>query len=119
MADNIPTHKKKLKLWLKAGYMEKGTFYPTTEGASQGGVISPTTANMVLDNLQSILEAEFRRADKVHLVRYCDDFIITGNSKELLEERDNPIVIEFLKERGLETEIGSSKNEVERKNYFL
>lgn len=102
MVDNIPTHKKKLKLWLKAGYMEKGMYYPTTEGTPQGGVISPTAANMVLDNLQNILETEFRRADKVHLIRYCDDFIITGNSRELLEERVKPIVIEFLKERGLE-----------------
>jgi RNA-directed DNA polymerase len=35
-------------------------------------------------------------------VRYCDDFIITGGSKELLENEVKPIVEEFLKERGLE-----------------
>ena len=39
---------------------------------------------------------------KVNLVRYCDDFIITGSSKELLETEVKPLVEEFLKERGLE-----------------
>ena len=37
---------------------------------------------------------------KVHLVRYADDFIITGRSKEALEEI-KPLVVDFLKERGL------------------
>ena len=34
-------------------------------------------------------------------VRYADDFIITGDSKELLENEVRPLVEEFLKERGL------------------
>jgi len=38
---------------------------------------------------------------KVNLVRYCDDFIITGSSKELLENEVKPLVAEFLQERGL------------------
>ena len=38
---------------------------------------------------------------KVNLIRYADDFIITGRDKELLENEVKPIVIEFLKERGL------------------
>src|SRR5262249_39194479 len=42
------------------------------------------------------------RRVKVNLVRYCDDFIITGSSKELLENEVKPLVEEFLKERGLE-----------------
>jgi RNA-directed DNA polymerase len=35
-------------------------------------------------------------------VRYCDDFIITGSSKELLEKEVKPLVEEFLREQGLE-----------------
>ena len=31
-------NKRKLKLWLKAGYMEKGMYHPTTEGTPQGGI---------------------------------------------------------------------------------
>jgi len=34
-------------------------------------------------------------------VRYADDFIITGNSKEWLEHEIMPVVVDFLKERGM------------------
>ncbi len=39
---------------------------------------------------------------KVHLVRYADDFVITGRTKELLECEVLPLVKNFLAERGLE-----------------
>lgn len=38
----------------------------------------------------------------MHLVRYADDFIITGNSQELLATKVKPIVESFLRDRGLE-----------------
>ena len=38
----------------------------------------------------------------MNLVRYADDFIITGSSKELLERDIKPLVETFLQERGLE-----------------
>ena len=37
----------------------------------------------------------------MNFVRYADDFIVTGDSKELLEHEVKPVVIGFLKERGL------------------
>src|SRR5262249_5040161 len=40
--------------------------------------------------------------NKVHLVRYADDFLITGTSKGLLRDQVQPLVAHFLKERGLE-----------------
>src|ERR1700716_696860 len=43
-----------------------------------------------------------QRMNKVHLVRYADDFLITGTSKELLRDQVQPLVAHFLKERGLE-----------------
>jgi RNA-directed DNA polymerase len=39
---------------------------------------------------------------KVHLVRYADDFIITGTSEVLLKYGVQPLVEQFLSERGLE-----------------
>ena len=36
------------------------------------------------------------------LVRYADDFIITGRSKEMLENEVKPLVAKFLRTRGLE-----------------
>jgi RNA-directed DNA polymerase len=37
----------------------------------------------------------------VHLVRYADDFIITGASREVLENEVRPLVEQFMAERGL------------------
>jgi RNA-directed DNA polymerase len=42
------------------------------------------------------------RSAKVNMIAFADDFIITGKSKELLENEVKPLVEEFLKERGLE-----------------
>ncbi|WP_447411890.1 reverse transcriptase domain-containing protein, partial [Clostridium perfringens] len=38
---------------------------------------------------------------KINLVRYADDFVITGISRELLEEKIRPAVERFLAIRGL------------------
>ena len=101
LIENIPTRKSKLTQWLKAGYLERSVFNPTKEGTPQGGIISPTLANMVLDGIESLLVSKFKRQDKIHFVRYADDFIITGSSKEILAKRVQPFIEEFLKERGL------------------
>jgi len=73
--DRTPTCKRKLKLWLKSGYLEKDMFYPTAEGTAQGGIISPTIANLALDCLQGLLSTSFNKQDKVHLIRYADDCV--------------------------------------------
>jgi RNA-directed DNA polymerase len=101
LINNIPMDKKILRKWLKTGYIHKRILYPTEAGTPQGGIISPTLANMTLDGLEAKLK-KFRRQDKVHMVRYADDFIITGNSKELLENEVKPLVEKFLSTRGLE-----------------
>jgi len=107
--ENIPTHKQKLRVWLKSGYLERGMFNPTNEGTPQGGIISPTTANMTLDGLEDLLKSNFKRQDKIHLVRYADDFIITGNSRELLHQKVKPLVETFLMERGLSLSIEKTR----------
>jgi len=101
---NIPTDKETLKKWLKAGYIEKGNLYPTEQGTPQGGIISPTLANITLDGLEKELKGKFpaHRGKKVHLIRYADDFTVTGKSKKILEEEVKPLIEGFLKERGLE-----------------
>ncbi len=101
MVEHIPTHKGKLRAWLNAGFMERGVFHPTEAGTPQGGIISPAAANMALDGLQSRLLGRFK-GRHVHLVRYADDFIITGATRALLADEVKPLVTQFLKERGLE-----------------
>jgi RNA-directed DNA polymerase len=63
-------------------------------------------ANMALDGLSQQLLEKFPRSTrgtspKVNLARYADDFIVTGASKELLEQEVKPFIEAFLKERGL------------------
>src|SRR5436305_3039966 len=91
---HIPMEKAMLKKWLKAGYIDKGILYPTKEGTPQGGIISPVIANMTLDGLERRLREVFplesrregrRYSPKVNLIRFADDFVITGSSNEQLE----------------------------------
>jgi len=93
-----------LKKWLKAGFIEKHIHYPTEEGTPQGGIISPVLANMTLDGLERELRKQFPKKQKAldNFVRYADDFIITGKTKEVLEEEVLPLVEGFLSQRGLE-----------------
>ena len=94
--------KSVLKEWLKAGYMEKNVFHQTTRGCPQGGIASPTLANMALDGLEKAILRVARKGELIHFVRYADDWVVTSSSKEVLEVKILPLVVEFLKERGLE-----------------
>ncbi|MGV8656556.1 group II intron reverse transcriptase/maturase [Pseudomonas aeruginosa] len=102
---NIPTDKAVLRKWLKAGVVHKGQLQATDAGTPQGGIISPTLANMVLDGLESGLKQYLGRAKakrlKIHVVRYADDFVITGDSPEVLADEVKPWVEQFLAVRGL------------------
>jgi RNA-directed DNA polymerase len=95
-----------LQQWLRAGFMDRHILYPTEEGTPQGAPISPVLTNLTLDGLERWLQQSFtaseRRRAKVHLVRYADDLIITGSSREVLETVVKPRLEQFLRERGLE-----------------
>ena len=107
---HIPMDKAILNTWLKAGYMDKSILYETEDGTPQGGIISPALANMTLDGRKRYFvrdpktgsRAVSGKNKKVNLVRYADDFIMTGNSKEVLEIEVKPLIVAFLQERGLE-----------------
>ncbi|OTA18126.1 group II intron reverse transcriptase/maturase [Xenorhabdus beddingii] len=106
---NIPLDKQVLRKWLRSGFIESNRLFPTEAGTPQGGIISPVLANMALDGLEKVLETHFGKKNtkasyktKVNYVRYADDFIITGISKELLENEVKPLVEAFMAERGLQ-----------------
>jgi RNA-directed DNA polymerase len=104
---HIPLDQTILQQWLKAGYLEEQLLHPTDTGTPQGGIISPVLANLVLDGLEGALREKFRKRKNapnpcIHLIRYADDFIVTGRSQELLETEVKPVLEAFLKERGLE-----------------
>lgn len=58
LLNNIPMDKEVLRKWLKSGYVFNGELFPTDEGTPQGGIISPTLANMTLDGLQSLVQKQ-------------------------------------------------------------
>jgi RNA-directed DNA polymerase len=109
---HVPVDRVILQKWLKSGYMDKHVLHETTDGTPQGGIISPALANWALDGLERLLKEKFptkRRLPSlggkvpcVNLIRYVDDFIITGRTKELLEGEIKPLVEKFLRPRGLE-----------------
>jgi RNA-directed DNA polymerase len=99
---HVPTDKRLLRAWLQAGYWEKDQLFATTAGTPQGGLISPLLANFALDGMERAVQAGTQASDKVHLVRYADDFAVTGATRELLEQKVKPALTAFLKERGLE-----------------
>jgi RNA-directed DNA polymerase len=109
LTNNVPMDKVVLRKWLKSGLMYQGRFQETEAGTPQGGIISPTLANVTLNGLETSL-AEYLDTKygwkaiklKVNVVRYADDFVITGVSKELLEQEIRPWVEAFLAVRGLQ-----------------
>lgn len=110
LVNNILMDKAILGKWLKAGFMEEGVYYDSFSGTPQGGIISPTLMNLTLDGLETLLRRHFpqemrrkgkRYSPKVNLIRYADDVIVTGESRELLEQQVQPLVEAFLADRGL------------------
>ena len=65
-------------------------------------------ANLTLDGLEQAINMSVaptsspRRPFKIHVVRYADDFIVTGASKEVLQHQVRPAIEVFLRARGLE-----------------
>ncbi len=97
------TTKRVLSKWLKSGFVERGTLYPTTAGVPQGGSVSPVMSNMVLDGLEQVVcnHSRFRRRYNIHYVRWADDFIVTAKSRQVLAEVVLPRINACLAERGV------------------
>lgn len=114
MMENIPLDKTMLNKFLKAGYVYRKQLFPTTRGAIQGGTISPTLANLTLDGLEYEIAKNYfltkkgkvsyhsrNNPNQIHMVRYADDFVVTANNREVLEQIAG-IISRFLEIRGLE-----------------
>jgi RNA-directed DNA polymerase len=75
MLRNLCTDKIMLAQWLKAGFVDMDKLLPTTVGAAQGGIISPTLCNMVLDGIAHMLKSNFKRHKGINFIRYADDCV--------------------------------------------
>ena len=71
---------KLLRQWLEAGVLEDGELVPSDQGVSQGSVISPLLANVMLHELDRLWEDRCRQLGQ--LIRYCDDFVIVCDTED-------------------------------------
>ncbi|WP_232329756.1 MULTISPECIES: group II intron reverse transcriptase/maturase [unclassified Sporosarcina] len=62
--------------FLRSGILDKDIYIETTEGAPQGGPLSPILANVYLNKLDRELERRGHR-----FIRYADDFVIYVKSQ--------------------------------------
>ena len=88
--------KNLISKWLKAGFIQHGTFYETKTGTPQGGICSPLLANIALDGLEEKLGIIYtwqkdKRSPQGGIwlnksartyVRYADDFIVLCKTQE-------------------------------------
>jgi len=123
LENNIPMDKVILRKFLKAGFVEKGEYYPTERGAAQGGVISPTIAVMALSGIERKLvdaKAKHWNKEKINMISYADDFVITAASETIIRERVMPTITAALKEVGLELSVEKTKiTQIEKGFDFL
>jgi len=123
--DNVFLHKD-LKLflfsWLKAKILDKGKILDPITGTPQGGIISPTLANMTLNGLEEVVLKSIWPITKskdqttwtktkdgkilrfvlgVKYYRYADDFVVLARSKYIMNNYIKPAIEKFLQERGL------------------
>jgi RNA-directed DNA polymerase len=110
---NTPMDKETLKEFLKAGYVYNKELFPTERGTPQGGIVSPILANHTLNGLEQLLKTTYKRKgegkgeeyrvarQKVNMVRYADDFIVTARNRELAEQAKET-VRKHIAERGLQ-----------------
>ncbi|GAC1316387.1 MAG: hypothetical protein NVSMB28_02330 [Collimonas sp.] len=117
MLDNIGMDKSILRKWLKSGVVDRKQLFATTAGTPQGGIISPALANWTLNGLETELHQYLGKKFgitkalklKVAVVRYADDFVVTGASQELLETEIKPWIESFLATRGLRLSAAKTK----------
>ncbi|MGY0693717.1 group II intron reverse transcriptase/maturase [Virgibacillus sp. FSP13] len=103
-----------IRRFLQAGVLENGLVRPITEGAPQGGPLSPLLSNIVLDELDKELE---KRGHK--FVRYADDFQIYVKSKRAGERVMESITM-FI-EKKFRLKVNREKSKIDRpwKRKFL
>jgi len=108
----IPMDKTILRKFLKCGFMEKNQLHPTIAGTPQGGVCSPALAVMALSGLEGSIRCTTQsqhHREKIHMVAYADDFIVTATSRELLEKKVMPTLVQALAKVGLELSPAKTK----------
>ena len=109
-----PTIRRQIRAWLKAGVMDRGQLFPTSEGTPQGGVISPLLSNIALHGMENRIKQSFPKrkigtnsnghqinSTVPNFIRYADDFVILHEDITVVQ-RCKELISEWLKGMGLE-----------------
>jgi RNA-directed DNA polymerase len=107
---------RQIRSWLKAGYMDGKTPFPTNDGTPQGGVISPLLANIALHGMEERIKqyAETLKGNKaknrlaLSLIRYADDFVIIHEDLNVVKKCQE-IIANWLRDMGLELKPSKTK----------
>lgn len=86
--------------------LEKNQRTVDSSGVPQGGPISPTIFNIVMNGIEKAIMAEDKT---VYPIRFADDIMLFGNTAEAVE-RMKEVIIAFLKPRGMK--LNEDKTEV-------
>jgi len=115
---HIGTIRQQIRAWLKSGIIKKKEFSATSEGTSQGGVISPLLANIALHGLEEEIKQmaetqpnecfeksvggnKAKKRMSITLIRYADVFLVLHSSKSVVL-RCREIISDWLHGIGLE-----------------
>ena len=113
LIQNVPMiHKEVLESWLKSGVsiiretQAKGTppLACSESKAKEGGIISPLLCNICLNGMEiavkNVAKGTGLRYPKIHVIRYADDFLVTGSNEAGLANVEKAVQ-KFLEPRGL------------------
>ncbi len=99
--NTFPTIRRQVRAWLQAGVIDSAKLLATTEGAPQGGVISPLLANIALHGMENRIKQLGSVRYPPCLIRYADDFVILHHDITVVQ-RCQQVVAEWLNDMGLE-----------------
>ena len=115
--NTIPTLRRQIRAWLKAGVMDGKELFPTSKGTPQGGVLSPLLANIALHGMETEIKNYVKnltvydgqgnkmslsqRISSVSLIRYADDFVILHKDLTVVQGCKE-IISKWLNDMGLE-----------------
>ncbi|MBA3617444.1 MAG: group II intron reverse transcriptase/maturase, partial [Rubrobacteraceae bacterium] len=93
-----------IRQWLKAGYIEEGSWHETETGVPQGSIIGPLLMNIALHGMEDALGVRYNKKGEIvgsrALVRYADDGVVFCESREDAEAARRDLR-EWLARRGL------------------
>jgi RNA-directed DNA polymerase len=103
--NTFPLMRRQIRAWLKAGVMDEGTLFPTSEDTPQGGIVSPLLANIALHGM----EERVKQVDiHTQFIRYADDFVCMHEDLSVVQ-RCQQVIAEWLQEMGLELKASKTR----------